>query len=96
MHCWGFDLRLQRRLTWELVFRPILSFWYSGRNDFSSLEKYLREGSQELKMKAAADVHMQSLGNSKPDGQAWIITKSLNRGGLVGLSRHLAVVLPGG
>ena len=50
------------------------------------------KGRKELRMKAAAVIHMLSLRNFKTESY----TRSLNVGGLVAVSRHLAVVLRGG
>ena len=50
------------------------------------------KGRQELRMKAAAVIHMLSLRNFKTESYS----RSLNVGGLVAVSRHLAVVHGGG
>ena len=50
------------------------------------------KGRKELRMKAAAVIHMLSLRNLKTESY----TRSLVLGGLVAASRHLAVVLGGG
>ena len=49
------------------------------------------KGRKELRMKAAAVMHMLSLRNFKTESY----TRSLTVGGLVAVSRHLAVVLRG-
>ena len=76
------------KLLWELIFGPILSFGYSDRNDLyrwrNHLSDDLPEGSQELRMKASADMHTLSLRKFKRS-----YTRSLNVGGLVVLLRHL-------
>ena len=67
-----------------------------GRNDFhrkrNHLSEYLREGSQELRMKAVADIHMMSPRSFKTKPGSYT---NLNVGGLVALSRHLAVFFLG-
>ena len=54
------------------------------------------KGRNGLRMKATADIHSFPLGTSRPKVKPGSHTRNLNAGGLVAVSRHLAVVLQRG